>query len=696
MTSTITTAVSATATTRPITATGIRQSGGRWISVRALPHSRHHSCSSSSGAPHCAQTPSAGSVAACWSGGAKVMSRRWGTRLRGRVRCVAACGAVAVGAAVDRAAVLAGAADPRLAQLAQGAGAVERELEPSSRGRSRPRTRPSRARGQAARGRSDGARARSRRGRAAGPPGACGGSGHDDGSGCARRGRARRRAAWARGPGRAWASGARRAWARRHGRRGLRRHGGRGLRRPAGAGSGHRPDVRYRFWTGSASASRAIRSLRDPSVGSGVGGVPVARCWRGAGARRAAPGGPGRPGSAAGSVSVPRSGSVRARGESEGVGRPRRGRGRSRAGGSSREVRVPSSATPAAGAVERLGRPSAAHRAGWASGRSRQLGWRSGSSTPLLGVPSGGRRRARAPAGRLRPAGVGRGGLAIRRSSARRLAGGCRRGGGAAAGEAPAAGCAAAVGAPVRRPGCLAGDRAGGSLTRDGGGRCVLTGRSSSSRRAEYRRSPRAPLQAATTRGPSGRSRTPRRARGPATRGSACARCGASSRAPRRQRRTVRSRCPSMPASAVGCDRRPAWRAPGRRRRAPRARPSPNPSRSEGTSTALAALTHSGTSVGPTSPSASSGTSPATAQREVVALLGARRDRPGTAGTGPSGSSPSARSRLGARDRLEAVRCRRRTGSTATLAGARPARDLARRAARRPRRRGRASAAPRA
>src|SRR5581483_966198 len=56
---TTTSAARTSTTTPPTIAAGTRQSGGRWISVRALPHSRHHSWSASSGAPHRSQLTAA-------------------------------------------------------------------------------------------------------------------------------------------------------------------------------------------------------------------------------------------------------------------------------------------------------------------------------------------------------------------------------------------------------------------------------------------------------------------------------------------------------------------------------------------------------------------------------------------------------------------------------------------------------------
>ncbi len=102
----------------------------------------------------------------------------------------------------------------------------------------------------------------------------------------------------------------------------------------------------------------------------------------------------------------------------------------------------------------------------------------------------------------------------------------------------------------------------------------------------------------------------------------------------------------------------------------------PKLSRSDGTSTALAALTYCGTWAGSTCPSASSGTSPASAERPVVALLRAvgvgREQQVRTFGLQSELSA-----RLRSRDRAEAIGGDA-GGEDRAPAPQRPSRDLAR------------------
>ena len=114
-------------------------------------------------------------------------------------------------------------------------------------------------------------------------------------------------------------------------------------------------------------------------------------------------------------------------------------------------------------------------------------------------------------------------------------------------------------------------------------------------------------------------------------------------------------RAPRRPAAPRGGCRR-AWRARGRRRRAPRARRGRTPRARRGRATALAALTHSGTRAGSTPPSVSSSapTRCASASGEVVALVGAR----GVGGeqqVGARGVEAELGARLRALDRAEAL-----------------------------------------
>ena len=112
----------------------------------------------------------------------------------------------------------------------------------------------------------------------------------------------------------------------------------------------------------------------------------------------------------------------------------------------------------------------------------------------------------------------------------------------------------------------------------------------------------------------------------------------------RRARRTAPQCAPAIPSSASGAI--PTGVAStGTSHASASSTASPKPSRSDGTSTALAALTHSGTSSGCTSPSVSSGTSPATAARAVEALLRARRVG-GEQQAGRVGVEPEPRARL--------------------------------------------------
>ena len=172
----------------------------------------------------------------------------------------------------------------------------------------------------------------------------------------------------------------------------------------------------------------------------------------------------------------------------------------------------------------------------------------------------------------------------------------------------------------------------------------------------------------------SGELAPPARGRGPADRPR---QVGGESGRPRSRRQTGRTASRARPPAPRGRSR-PGWPARAHRRPAPRASASPNPSRSEGTSTALAALTHSGTASGVD-----------VAQAEQRDLAGDLRGAPVEALLGPrgvggeqqagrSGSSPSSARASRAVDRSEAVQIDAARAAPATRPPDGPARNLAR------------------